>query len=637
MDPQLQLLQRMVQQRRCLTCFDRTGEDARSTSDREVFQIVRKHLWFTETDLTESASICGGCWESIDGFHQFYVGAEQLYERKEVPFGLEGRIIKQETGSEVFLVEMARDDDMEIKEELGSDVEESDALKEELVGGETAGDVVEQIMMEEESEHDSEDDYEEDEDDADDKDDEGDDPDNFIKQHVVLNCDQCEASDFSFKGLVTHLQRIHNVVKCYVTCCGIRYHTRVRLLEHVKYITDPTSFKCDHCEEPQYFINVPALKRHKKLKHNIQVTTRLYNMENRLKKDKTPVEKTEEQLKKLEEQEKRRTDRAAEDKMMRDHVTFGCVPCGTTFETYTDLFRHSRIEHKQKPVVVCCGNRYHQRPRLLQHIQSVVNPTAFRCELCFRCFKSNYARNVHCAEMHPTEESVKFRCDRCPKVFVREIKYRKHMQDHEDCDRDQIKCEYCGKLYKSHHILYMHIRNKHKEPRFVCDICAKPFFLKSEFTKHKLEHENPEQLKMQCQHCLKWFKNRQYWRQHIRLHVVGEVKCEICGRITPNRVAYRSHKKNAHGDRTHKCDWCGKSFNKALTLREHVASKHTGATLYSCRFCPKTFNSNANMHSHQKKMHPVEWLAAKTSREREKARISEVAEFEEEEEEAFDT
>ncbi|KXJ72522.1 hypothetical protein RP20_CCG017784 [Aedes albopictus] len=382
-----------------------------------MWRLLGEHRWIPSvlrgsgtavraTDLTESASICGGCWESIDGFHQFYVGAEQLYERKEVPFGLEGRIIKQETGSEVFLVEMARDDDMEIKEELGSDVEESDALKEELVGGETAGDVVEQ-MMKEESEHDSEDDYEEDEDDGDDKDDEGDDPDNFIKQHVVLNCDQCEASDFSFKGLVTHLQRIHNVVKCYVTCCGIRYHTRVRLLEHVKYITDPTSFKCDHCEEPQYFINVPALKRHKKLKHNIQVTTRLYNMENRLKKDKTPVEKTEEQLKKLEEQEKRRSDRAAEDKMMRDHVTFGCVPCGTTFETYTDLFRHSRIEHKQKPVVVCCGNRYHQRPRLLQHIQSVVNPTAFRCELCFRCFKSNYARNVHCAEMHPTEESVK--------------------------------------------------------------------------------------------------------------------------------------------------------------------------------------------------------------------------------------
>lgn len=628
------MLQRMVQQNRCLTCFDRTGTDARHTGDSEVFQIVRKHLWFTETDLAGSASICGGCWESIDGFHQFYVGAEQLYERNEVPFGMEGKhSIKQETGSEVYLVEMAQDvEEPEIKEEQVSDLEENDALKEEQRGPKE-----DQEVTREDSEHES-DDEEDDDDDVADKDEEGENPDSLIKQHVVLNCDQCEASDFTFKGLMTHLQRAHSAIKCFTTCCGGRYHTRIRLLEHVRYVFDPTSFKCEHCELAQYFINGPALKRHLKLKHGVQVSTRSYNLTNRLNKDKTPAEKSEEQLRRMEEQEKRRSERAAEDKMMRDHVTFGCIPCGTTFDTYTELFRHSRVEHKQKPVVTCCGNRYHNRPRLLQHIQSVVNPVAFRCDLCFRCFKSNYARNLHCAEMHPTEDAVKFRCNRCPKVFVREIKYRKHMQDHEDCDRDEIKCEYCGKLYKSRHILYMHVRNKHAEPRFVCDICAKAFVMRSEFIKHKQEHENPDQLKMQCQHCLKWFKNRQYWRQHIRLHVVGEVKCEICGRMTPNRVAYRSHKKNAHGDRNHKCEWCGKSFTKALTLREHVASRHTGATLYSCSFCPKTFNSNANMHSHQKKMHPVEWLAAKTSKETSKAKAREPGSGEvESEDDSIDT
>ncbi|XP_062537935.1 transcription factor grauzone-like [Armigeres subalbatus] len=606
---QLQLLRQMVQHNRCLTCFDRVEADARTTEDLEVFQIVRQHLWFTETDLTQTASICAGCWESIDGFHQFYMGAQQLYERKEMPFGLEQKCIKEER-TEVFLVEMGQADEMEIKQEC-DEIEDSDALVHEQ--SQEANDVLVDQQMKEESEHYSDDEDDDAEDDGD-REDEGDDPDQVIKQHVVLDCDQCEASDFSFKGLMTHLQKSHNVIKCYVTCCGGRYHTRVRLLEHVQYVQDPTSFKCEHCEKPHYFINGPALKRHLKVKHKLQVTTRSYNLTNRLNKTKTPAEKSEEQLKRIEELEKRRTSKAAEDKMMRDHVQFGCIPCGTTFETYGELFRHSRIEHKQKPVVVCCGNRYHNRPRLLQHIQSVVNPVAFRCELCFRCFKSDYARNKHVAEMHPTDDAIKYQCERCPKVFIREIKFRQHMQDHEDCDKDQIKCEYCGKLYKSRHILYMHVRNKHQAPRYVCDICAKPFFMRSEFNKHKMQHENPDKLKMQCQHCLKWLKNREYWRAHIRLHVVGEVKCEICGRVTPNRVAYRAHKKNAHGARNHKCEWCGKSFNKAITLREHVASKHTGATLYSCSFCPKTFNSNANMHSHQKKMHPVEWLEAKNNK-----------------------
>lgn len=97
------------------------------------------------------------------------------------------------------------------------------------------------------------------------------------------------------------------------------------------------------------------------------------------------------------------------------------------------------------------------------------------------------------------------------------------------------------------------------------------------------------------------------------MHVVGEVKCDLCGRMSPNLRAHRAHVKNAHGARNKKCTWCGKCFNKEINLREHVASRHTGDMLYTCSFCPKTFNSNANMHSHRKKMHPVEWLAMRES------------------------
>ncbi|XP_058444475.1 zinc finger protein 675-like [Malaya genurostris] len=582
-----------MREKQCKTCFEPAGDNCRSADSSDVKGILKKHLWFTDADLVGEI-VCSVCWASIDSFHKFYVSVEKLYGTS-----------SSNDNPDILLVHVAStSDEIEIKDELESrssnecDIflpenenaifeEDDETLNEDLKNEDSLELTDEEPNFSQEN------------------------PDEVIKRHVSLDCEQCSASDLTFKELFAHTEKVHAKKLTSITCCGTKYHTRIRLYEHVKFVFNPQMYKCKQCD--QVCSNGINLKRHLRVQHGEDIPVRPYNNSNRLLKWKLGVNKTGEQIKKEQEAEQRRQKRQQEDELILEHVKFECVPCGLSLSTFGELFSHSRSTHKNKPVITCCGNRYNSRQRLLQHVQSLKNPVAFRCDLCFRCFRNEYAKNKHMFEMHPTEEDLKYKCNRCPKVFVRELKFRQHMKDHEDCDNEKIKCEDCGKMFKSHHILYMHVRKKHREPQFVCDICAKAFHLQSEFKRHKIQHEDPDQLKMQCQHCLRWFKNREYWRAHVRLHVVGEVECELCGRISPNRRAHRAHVKNAHGARNKKCTWCGKCFNKDINLREHIASRHTGDMLYTCSFCPKTFNSNANMHSHRKKMHPVEWLAMRES------------------------
>ncbi|XP_058444478.1 transcription factor grauzone-like [Malaya genurostris] len=302
-------------------------------------------------------------------------------------------------------------------------------------------------------------------------------------------------------------------------------------------------------------------------------------------------------------------DRIREDELIRQHVACTCDECGLTSETFTGFLKHSLDMHgKKSAFVLCCGRKYYKKILLFQHTQSVFFPDTFRCEKCRKNFTNEEGIKRHMKEFHATEEERKFKCDRCPKSFVVEHKYNKHMNDHYDWENKNCKCEHCGKYYKSRHILTNHIKLKHTEPTdFICDICAKGFHLRSQFLLHKIEHRNPTELKMQCEICQRWLKNRPNWRRHMQQHEQTEVTCDICGHVSPHQRALMGHKRRQHRDRQYPCTLCPKTFRKPITLREHVAAVHTGDVLYSCTFCDKTFNSHANMHSHKKKMHHAEW------------------------------
>ncbi|XP_055627704.1 transcription factor grauzone-like [Toxorhynchites rutilus septentrionalis] len=305
-------------------------------------------------------------------------------------------------------------------------------------------------------------------------------------------------------------------------------------------------------------------------------------------------------------------EREAEDIFIKQHTRYVCEDCNVEFEQFHVFQRHCSQIHKKEGFITCCGIRHRKRSVLYQHVQFVMNPDAFKCEICGKSYKNRFGYNRHKKESHATEVERAFKCHRCPKSFVRESALKKHLSDHETLDNGTAKCETCGKCFSNINILKNHIKYRHvKQMQYICDVCSKGFFMRSTFLTHRKTHEVPaEELRKQCPVCSKWCKNHDYWRVHVRRHKnEGELSCDVCGHISPNLMALKGHKARMHsGPRVFPCTLCGKEYARAITLKEHVAAAHTGDVLYNCPHCEKTFNSSANMHSHRKKMHPKEWL-----------------------------
>ncbi|XP_065085406.1 transcription factor grauzone-like [Ochlerotatus camptorhynchus] len=305
--------------------------------------------------------------------------------------------------------------------------------------------------------------------------------------------------------------------------------------------------------------------------------------------------------------------RQAEDDFIKQHTFYFCDECNIEFENFRAIKRH-RIKSHNKRTVVCCGTQYRTRVILYQHVQNVLNPEAFKCEICNGTFKSKSGYLRHKKENHTARKEPVFKCHRCEKSFTKEGILKSHLMEHETLDNETAKCELCGKCFRRKLFLKKHIKAVHQKPTdFICEICSKGFYRRGMFLAHRKTHElTAEQLRKQCPVCNKWMKNHTYWLKHVQRHREEgkEYKCEVCGHVSINLMALKVHMSRNHAPdrKRHVCELCGKEYSRATTLREHVANAHTGEPLYQCPYCEKKFFSNATMYSHRKKEHPQEWL-----------------------------
>lgn len=109
------------------------------------------------------------------------------------------------------------------------------------------------------------------------------------------------------------------------------------------------------------------------------------------------------------------------------------------FETLQKMRKHYRQVHKMaKGYLTCCGNKYHSRYLMMDHIQYHVNPDAHHCDQCNKSFGNRNMLRVH---------------------------IQSHVRTH--------KCTMCSTSFPSAAKLTYHVRHKHTKEKIPCDQCGK--------------------------------------------------------------------------------------------------------------------------------------------------------------------
>lgn len=106
------------------------------------------------------------------------------------------------------------------------------------------------------------------------------------------------------------------------------------------------------------------------------------------------------------------------------------------------------------------------------------------------------------------------------------------------------------------------------QPRenLICDECGVLKFTLGALVAHKKTHLTPPG-NVKCDTCGKFYKTPDRLKRHIRaehIKVKTEQTCEICGKKFLGTTALRGHIDFVHKEKKHKCHLCKKAFH---TLR----------------------------------------------------------------------
>ena len=111
---------------------------------------------------------------------------------------------------------------------------------------------------------------------------------------------------------------------------------------------------------------------------------------------------------------------------------------------------------------------------------------------------------------------------------------------------------------------------------------------------------HPGEKTFKCDTCGKTFKFKSQLNSHLRSHT-GEkpFTCDICGKAFTLNSNLTAHMRVHTDERPHSCQTCGKGFKSHGDLNQHMKT-HTGVKLHSCKKCGKTFRSLKNLKDHRR-------------------------------------
>ncbi|XP_062533931.1 transcription factor grauzone-like isoform X2 [Armigeres subalbatus] len=287
----------------------------------------------------------------------------------------------------------------------------------------------------------------------------------IIAENINLECDSCQKKCDSFGSLQRHSSTEHSKL-AYVFCCGLRFNKKPRLIDHVLFHLDPTSFQCKICHR-----NLPhteSLKRHMDSNHAPEETKTL-------KCSICPKMFTHQKFLRIHERYHNRKwscdicdKKFICEALLKQHhksihtkeLNYVCHVCARTFSIYTSyrshLETHSETPKKkpQKPRVQCSVcNAW--TGKLSQHMR--LHSGTQTCEICGTECKNAITYRYH-MKNHETGD---FMCSVCDKGFKKEITLKEHMASHTGVTL--YSCDFCDRTFNSNANKASHRKKMHPQ------------------------------------------------------------------------------------------------------------------------------------------------------------------------------
>jgi KRAB domain-containing zinc finger protein len=225
-----------------------------------------------------------------------------------------------------------------------------------------------------------------------------------------------------------------------------------------------------------------------------------------------------------------------------------CKQCSMTLPTDESLQKHVKIVHRNTN-------------------KSVI------CEVCGKDCKKTTTLKAH---LNTHEERT---CPHCFKTLKSHSHFRVHVKNHESYTKRERKksysfCSACSYKSLNKMSLEAHFNKMHLKIRpYICDICLKGFYKKSNLTEHVQTHDKTK--KITCEVCGDHFFNKKTLNEHLRLHSnIKPFPCQICNERFVTSGRRSDHFKRKHMDKSICCVLCDKKFSLKKELNTHMKKVH---------------------------------------------------------------